>query len=1152
MGIPRKFGTLSLKAQLVAAGTVLALTFGCIGSFGIVKLRELHASADRVYRTETGAPARPGEQIAAEGARRGHRELAAGTERIMLAALFSGLCAALGVGLLLNRSLRRRLGGDPGQLAELAGRVAAGDLTLPAGLKTTGRDSVLAAMTQMVAAIGEQLRDTELLADAAKAGDLGRRAEPSRHQGEFRRSIAGLNGALEAVAAPVRDASLRLGRLSRGEICAGPQPACAGDLASLQQNLDLFRGANETLYADLEAMCAASRQGLLSTRIDAQRHSGFFAGTAQLVNDSFDNLTAPLRVCTDYLEQITDGEAPEMITEQYPGEYQGVKQGLNRLVDTMNGVRGELGALIRAVNGGDLEASGNAAAFKGEWARTVQGMNDLIDGFRTPLGVIAHGLEKISNGEIPPRITEQFGGAFDGITNNFNNCIVGFEGLVEANRVLQKLAVNDHSDRVAGSYTGIYAELGLAVNEVRQRLMNAAKTANLIARGDLSDLDWYRTIGGGTGRRCENDNFAPALTAMMEAIYALLEDTSMLANAAIEGDLMTRADAGKHQGEFRKIIEAVNDALDAMVGPIYATAESVCRLGMGEIPEEIGDGFKGDFNDIKESLNNCIGNVNSLIVDVNMLVEAATQGRFDTRAEAGRHSGDFQQIVAGINKTLDTVVEKNAWYEAIIDAVPMPLHVTDLEMNWTFMNKAFERLLVDAGQIRDRDTAFGLACSNAAANICGTEGCGIRQLNRGNPESYFDWHGSKCKQGTSHLVNRKGETIGYVEVVQDLSAVLRAKEYTQKEVDRLADNLMLLARGDLHFDLELAAADRYTEEAHGNFARINDSLRQVKGSLEEITALSKEIADGNLTVTVEPRSPEDELIIALSSMVSKLGGVVNDVKSAADRVAAGSREMSGNAGQMTDGAAAQASSAEEASSSMEQMSANIRQNADNAMQTEKIAVKSAEDAQEGGKAVAATVTAMKEIAGRINIIEEIARQTNLLALNAAIEAARAGVHGKGFAVVASEVRKLAERSQRAAGEISQLSVSSVEIAEKAGSLLGAILPNIQKTAELVQEISAASKEQDGGAQQINQAIQMLDRVTQQNAGSAEEMAATAGELASQSEKLQSSVAFFKTAAQASGERAATRAQGGSRQVPALTRSGHAGAADQGREKKRQG
>ncbi len=287
-------------------------------------------------------------------------------------------------------------------------------------------------------------------------------------------------------------------------------------------------------------------------------------------------------------------------------------------------------------------------------------------------------------------------------------------------------------------------------------------------------------------------------------------------------------------------------------------------------------------------------------------------------------------------------------------------------------------------------------------------------------------------------------------------------------------------------------------------------LKQLGGEPSHIAEIAERIAAGDLTMKLESGSKGDSgVYAAMKTMTEKLKEVVINVKSAADNVASGSQELSSSSEEMSQGATEQAASAEEASASMEQMASNIRQNADNAQQTEKISVKAAGDAREGGEAVSKAVSAMKEIAGKISIIEEIARQTNLLALNAAIEAARAGEHGKGFAVVAAEVRKLAERSQTAAAEISDLSSSSVDVAEQAGEMLSKIVPDIQKTADLVQEINAASNEQNTGAEQINKSIQQLDQVIQQNAGASEEMSSTSEELSSQAEQLQQAIGFFK-------------------------------------------
>jgi len=281
--------------------------------------------------------------------------------------------------------------------------------------------------------------------------------------------------------------------------------------------------------------------------------------------------------------------------------------------------------------------------------------------------------------------------------------------------------------------------------------------------------------------------------------------------------------------------------------------------------------------------------------------------------------------------------------------------------------------------------------------------------------------------------------------------------------------------------------------------------------------VATEISSGDLRSEVDARllARTDEigtLAGALKTMRENLSGVIEEVMTAANQVTAGSQQLSDTAQQMSQGATEQAASVEEISSSMEEMTSNIRQNAENALQTEKIAQLSASTAEEGGRAVEATVQAMREIAAKIGIIEEIARSTNMLALNASIEAARAGEYGKGFAVVASEVGKLAERSQKEAGSISKLSIESVTIAEKAGSTITAMIPDIKRTAELVQEISASSSEQNSGAGQINAAILQLDKVVQQNASASEESASMSEELASQAEQMQATMGYFKTQA----------------------------------------
>ena len=315
------------------------------------------------------------------------------------------------------------------------------------------------------------------------------------------------------------------------------------------------------------------------------------------------------------------------------------------------------------------------------------------------------------------------------------------------------------------------------------------------------------------------------------------------------------------------------------------------------------------------------------------------------------------------------------------------------------------------------------------------------------------------------------------------------------------DAVKRVAIGDLSATVAVESRDELGEIC----LAVNRMVENQRGT----AALAKRISDGDLTQDAKVLSEQDTLGLALKKMVEDLRKIVNEVALATGNVASGSEQMSATAQQLSQGASEQAAAAEESTSSMEEMAASIERNAENAKQTDKIASKAAEDAKTGGESVARTVAAMREVAEKIGIIEEIARKTDLLALNAAVEAARAGEHGKGFAVVASEVRKLAERSQTAAAEISRITGAGVQVAEQAGELLVKLVPDIRKTAELVQEISAASSEQNTGAVQVNKAIQQLDQVIQQNSSASEEMASTAEELSTQAQQLQTTIQFFK-------------------------------------------
>ncbi|HPJ34363.1 MAG TPA: MCP four helix bundle domain-containing protein [Spirochaetota bacterium] len=594
-------------------------------------------------------------------------------------------------------------------------------------------------------------------------------------------------------------------------------------------------------------------------------------------------------------------------------------------------------------------------------------------------------------------------------------------------------------------------------------------------------------------------------------IKGMMKEVTGITQAALDGKLDTRADTAGINFEFRPIGEGINNILDAVIGPLNVAAEYVDRISKGDIPPKITDNYNGDFNEIKNNLNQCIEAVTELVNDTNMLVQSAIEGRLNIRADGSKHQGDFRAIVDGVNNTLDTLVGH-------IDVLPSPVMLIDKEFNIRYMNQVG----IEISGV-GKEQVVGKKCYECfRTEHCNTENCAtgqaIRQDRKISSETVARPGGGTYEIAYTGMPfkNESDEIVGALELITDQTEIKKAQkiaekqaDYQAREVEKLVSNLEKIAIGDLNCSLDVEQGDEDVKIIKQNYEKINQSLKETLKALNLITGISEEIANGNLMLKVEERSGQDKLMQALKKMVNDLTSIAVDVQTAANQVTTGSGEMSASAEEMAQSANEQSASVEEVSSSMEEMNSSVIQNADNAKQTASISDKAAKDAQEGGVAVAETVKAMRSIAEKIAVIEDIAAQTNMLALNAAIEAARAGEHGKGFAVVAGEVRTLAERSGNAAKEINNLSMQSVDVAEKAGKLIEDIVPQIQKTAELVQEINASSSEQANGITQVTQAIEQLDKGIQQNAAATEEMASTTEELLGQAEQLQRAAAFFK-------------------------------------------
>ena len=411
----------------------------------------------------------------------------------------------------------------------------------------------------------ELLEEILRLVEASRAGRLGERGKAEQFQGNDRKLIEGVNTMLDAILLPIGEGNRVLAQISAGKIDELITQTYSGDHEKMKDAVNGVAVALQNMVADAGLLVKAAAEGKLATRADANRHQGDFRKIVEGVNQTLDAVVGPVNFCAEYVERISKGDIPPKITDTFQGDFNEVKNNFNNCIDAINALVNDAGLLVKAAVEGKLATRADATRHQGDFRKIVEGVNRTLDAVIGPLNVSAEYVDRISKGDIPPKITDTYNGDFNEIKNNLNTCI--------------------------------------------------------------------------------------------DAISRVVADGVGLTQAALEGKLATRADAAKHQGDFKKVIEGFNLTLDNVIKPLNVSAEYVDRISKGDIPPKITDTYHGDFNEIKNNLNTCIDAVSALVNDTDLLVKAAVEGKLATRADAAKHQGDFRKIVEGVNSTLDAVVK---------------------------------------------------------------------------------------------------------------------------------------------------------------------------------------------------------------------------------------------------------------------------------------------------------------------------------------------------------------------------------------------------------------------------------------------------------------------------------------------------------------
>jgi methyl-accepting chemotaxis protein len=965
--------------------------------------------------------------------------------------------------------------------------IAKGDLSRE-WVAADAQDEINPALKQVRTNLQALVEDAVMLNKAAVEGKLATRADATKHQGEYRRIVQGVNDCLDAVIGPLNVSAGYVDRISKGDIPPKITDNYNGDFNEIKNNLNQCVDAVNALVADANMLSAAAVDGKLATRADATKHQGDFRKVVQGVNDCLDAVIGPLNVSAGYVDRISKGDIPPKITDNYNGDFNEIKNNLNQCIDAISDMVDQTGVVINAAKEGQLKTRVDAEKAQGVFRKILRGMNETLDAVINPLNVTAEYVDQISKGVIPPTITDHYNGDFNIIKGNLNNMVKMMSDLLAETNIIIQGAADGQLDKRANAdmFVGGWNQLVKGVNEAITNIVDPMNvTADYVDKVSKGIIPPTIT----TEYKGQYNVIKINLNNLVKMMSDLLAQTDIIIQGAADGQLDKRANADMFVGGWNQLVKGVNEAITNIVDPMNVTADYVDKVSKGIIPPTITTEYKGQYNVIKINLNNMVKMMSDLLTQTDIIIQGAADGQLDKRANADMFVGGWNQLVKGVNQAITNIVDPMNVTADYVDKVAKgiipPVITTEYKGQYNVIKVNLNNMV---GMMSDLLTETDTLVQAAIGG----------QLTKRATASKF-------VGGWFQLVDGVNKT---------LEALIGPLNVT-------ADYVARIGRGEVPSKI----TDKYNGDFNTIKENINSCIDGLQGLVEANNVIQRMAAnDFTSQVAGKYQGIFEELGKAINETINQMREALLQVQENAMAIATASGEIAMGNQDLSSRTEEQAANLEETASGLEQITSNVNLTADNAQSANQEAVKARQVAQDGGTAVTQVIAAMESInasSAKINeiigVVDEIAFQTNLLALNAAVEAARAGEQGRGFAVVAAEVRNLAKRSADAAKEIKGLIRESVaksqdgsKVAAHAGETIQEVVANVQRVTALVGEIANATKEQSTGLIELNKAVVQMDEVTQQNAALVEEAAAAAETLDSQAHNLAEVVARFKT------------------------------------------